>query len=75
MVMCQRRSRDTAALGNMPLVLRGVSFAPVAELQVQAAGLGDGCPATMQLTVAHPDGCGLTAIPVVATLLQYQGGS
>jgi len=41
------------------------------ELQVKAAGLKDGRPVTVQASVAHPDGYELTAIPVVATLLQY----
>ena len=41
------------------------------ELQVKAAGLKDGQPVTVQASVAHPDGYELTAIPVVATLLQY----
>ena len=45
------------------------------ELQVQAAGLKDGRPATMQATVSHTDGYELTAIPVVATILQYLDGS
>ena len=45
------------------------------ELQVQAAGLKDGRPVTVQATVAHPDGYELTAIPVVAALLQYLDGS
>jgi saccharopine dehydrogenase (NAD+, L-lysine-forming) len=31
--------------------------------------------ARVQTTVAHPDGYELTAIPVVATLLQYLDGS
>ena len=45
------------------------------ELQVQAAGLKGGQPVTVQASVAHPDGYELTAIPVVATLLQYLDGS
>lgn len=44
------------------------------ELQVQAAGLKDGRPATVRSSVAHPDGYELTAIPVVATLLQHLDG-
>jgi len=44
------------------------------ELQVQAAGLKDGRPVTVRSSVAHPDGYELTAIPVVATLLQYLDG-
>jgi hypothetical protein len=45
------------------------------ELQVQASGFKDGKKATLQASVAHPDGYELTAIPVVATLLQYLDGS
>ena len=45
------------------------------ELQVHAAGLKDGRPATVRSSVTHPDGYELTAIPVVATLLQYLDGS
>jgi len=45
------------------------------ELQVQAIGLKDGCQVTAQTSVAHPDGYELTAIPVVAALLQYLDGS
>lgn len=45
------------------------------ELQVQASGLKDGRPAKILASVAHPDGYELTAIPVVATLLQYLDGS
>ena len=45
------------------------------ELQVQAAGLKGGQPARVIASVAHPDGYELTAIPVVAALLQYLDGS
>lgn len=45
------------------------------ELQVRATGIRDGKPATFQARVAHPDGYELTAIPVVAALLQYLDGS
>jgi len=44
------------------------------ELQVQAAGLKDGRPVKVRSSIAHPDGYELTAIPVVATLLQYLDG-
>jgi len=44
------------------------------ELQVQADGLKDERPVTVRSSVAHPDGYELTAIPVVATLLQYLDG-
>jgi len=45
------------------------------ELQVQAAGLRDGRPVTLRASVSHRDGYELTAIPVVATLLQYLDSS
>jgi saccharopine dehydrogenase (NAD+, L-lysine-forming) len=45
------------------------------ELQVQASGVKDGQPAKVRASVAHPDGYELTAIPVVAALLQYLDGS
>lgn len=45
------------------------------ELQVQAAGFKDERQVTVQASAAHPDGYELTAIPVVATLLQYLHGS
>jgi len=45
------------------------------ELQVQASGIKDGQPAKFQSSIAHHDGYELTAIPVVATLLQYLDGS
>ncbi|RPI78394.1 MAG: KR domain-containing protein [Chloroflexi bacterium] len=45
------------------------------ELQVQASGLKDGRPAKVLASVDHPDGYELTAIPVVAALLQYLDGS
>jgi len=45
------------------------------ELQIQATGVKEGKRAEIQASVAHPDGYELTAIPVVATLLQYLDGS
>lgn len=45
------------------------------ELQVQASGVKDGKTVEIQASVAHPDGYELTAIPVVAALLQYLDGS
>ncbi len=45
------------------------------ELQVQATGFKDGQPVKVWASVAHPDGYELTAIPVVAALLQYLDGS
>jgi len=44
------------------------------ELQVQASGIKDGQAAEIRASVAHRDGYALTAIPVVATLLQYLDG-
>jgi saccharopine dehydrogenase-like NADP-dependent oxidoreductase len=44
-------------------------------LKVEAQGLRDGRAATMDVTLAHEDGYVLTAIPVVACLLQYLDGS
>jgi saccharopine dehydrogenase (NAD+, L-lysine-forming) len=45
------------------------------ELQVQASGLKDGRRTKIQACITHPDGYELTAIPVVAALLQYLDGS
>jgi len=45
------------------------------ELQIQASGLIDGQMTNIRAGVAHPDGYELTAIPVVAALLQYLDGS
>jgi saccharopine dehydrogenase (NAD+, L-lysine-forming) len=45
------------------------------ELQVQATGVKEGKPVEVQASVAHADGYELTAIPVVAALLQYLDGS
>jgi saccharopine dehydrogenase (NAD+, L-lysine-forming) len=45
------------------------------ELQVQASGVKEGKSVEIQASIAHPDGYELTAIPVVAALLQYLDGS
>jgi len=45
------------------------------ELQVQAAGFKDERQVMVQASAANPDGYELTAIPVVATLLQCLHGS
>jgi saccharopine dehydrogenase (NAD+, L-lysine-forming) len=45
------------------------------ELQVQASGLKNGKQAQVRASITHPDGYELTAIPVVALLLQYLDGS
>ncbi len=44
-------------------------------LKVEAAGESGGAPATFSATVAHTDGYELTAIPVVACLLQWMDGA
>jgi saccharopine dehydrogenase (NAD+, L-lysine-forming) len=44
-------------------------------LKVEAKGQWKGKQAEMQAQIAHPDGYELTAIPVVAYLLQYLDGS
>ncbi len=44
-------------------------------LKVEARGLKDGQPKTMQVIISHPDGYLFTAIPVAACLLQYLDGS
>ncbi|KAF0107183.1 MAG: saccharopine dehydrogenase-like protein [Anaerolineaceae bacterium] len=45
------------------------------ELMVKAKGLKNGQQAQVRASVSHPDGYELTAIPVVAYLLQYLDGS
>lgn len=45
------------------------------ELLVQASGFKNKQPVKIQASVSHPDGYELTAIPVVAALLQYLDGS
>lgn len=45
------------------------------EIQVQASGVKHWKPLDFRASVAHSDGYALTAIPVVATLLQYLDGS
>lgn len=45
------------------------------ELQVHASGVKAGKSLEVRASVAHPDGYKLTAIPVVAALLQYLDGS
>ncbi|MBU2611767.1 MAG: saccharopine dehydrogenase NADP-binding domain-containing protein, partial [Chloroflexi bacterium] len=45
------------------------------ELTMVASGLRNGKQAKFQASVSHPDGYELTAIPVVALLLQYLEGS
>lgn len=45
------------------------------ELMVQAGGSKNGSPCQFRASVAHTDGYVLTAVPVVAALLQYLDGS
>lgn len=44
-------------------------------VQIEAGGGHNGRPAVFEAAVSHPDGYELTAIPVVACLLQYLDGS
>jgi saccharopine dehydrogenase (NAD+, L-lysine-forming) len=44
-------------------------------LRLEASGIKNGQPKTMQVTVSHPDGYLFTAIPVAACMLQYLDGS
>lgn len=44
-------------------------------LKLEAKGVRDSQPASLSLTLSHDDGYQFTAIPVVATLLQYLDGS
>ena len=45
------------------------------ELLVEGMGVRDGVPAVFRASIAHADGYQLTAIPVVATLLQVLDGT
>jgi saccharopine dehydrogenase (NAD+, L-lysine-forming) len=47
----------------------------VVALKVEAQGLKNGQQARVEARIEHPDGYELTAIPVVAYLLQYMDGS
>lgn len=44
-------------------------------LRLEAEGRKDGTPARVELSVSHPDGYELTAVPVAACLLQVLDGS
>lgn len=44
-------------------------------LKLEARGRKDNVEHKMEITIAHPDGYALTAIPVVACILQYLDGS
>jgi saccharopine dehydrogenase (NAD+, L-lysine-forming) len=56
--------------------LRKFSKPPYATiLKCEASGLKDGKPVNEELILSHPDGYTLTAVPVVACLLQYLDGS
>lgn len=47
---------------------------PVAILKMEAEGIRNGKPVTMGIILSHKDGYYLTAVPVVATCLQYLEG-
>jgi saccharopine dehydrogenase-like NADP-dependent oxidoreductase len=56
--------------------LRFFAKAPyLVMLKVDSKGVKNGKPLRVETTVSHPDGYALTAIPVVATLLQYLDGT
>jgi hypothetical protein len=56
--------------------LRKFSKPPYATiLKCESSGLKDGKPGKNELILSHPDGYALTAIPVVACILQYLDGS
>lgn len=44
-------------------------------IHITARGRKDGAPATVEIAVSHADGYELTAIPVVASLMQYLDGT
>lgn len=68
--------RGLRPLGKLMWWAMGKSKPPhVVALKVEAKGLLNGRQAEVQLQIAHPDGYELTAIPVVAYLLQYLDGT
>ncbi len=68
--------RGLRPLGKLMWWAMGRSKPPyMVILKVEAKGLLNGKQAEVQARVAHPDGYELTAIPVVAYLLQYLDGS
>ena len=68
--------RGLRPLGKLMWWGMGKSKPPyLVALKVEAKGQLNGRQAEVQLQIAHPDGYELTAIPVVAYLLQYLDGT
>ncbi len=68
--------RSFRTLGKLMWWGMGKSKPPyLVALKVEAKGQLNGRQAEVQLQIAHPDGYELTAIPVVAYLLQYLDGT
>jgi Saccharopine dehydrogenase NADP binding domain len=68
--------RGIRPLGKMMWWAMGKSRPPhLVALKVEAKGRRNGGQAQVEARVAHPDGYELTAIPVVAYLMQYIDGS
>jgi voltage-gated potassium channel Kch len=69
--------RSVPALERMMIWgLRTFSKPPFGTvLKLEASGLLNDRTESLSLTISHPDGYDLTAIPVVATLFQYMDGS
>ena len=68
--------RGIRPLGKLMWWAMGKSKPPyMVILKVEAKGQWNGKQAEAQVQIAHPDGYELTAIPVVAYLLQYLDGS
>jgi saccharopine dehydrogenase (NAD+, L-lysine-forming) len=68
--------RGLRPLGKLMWWGMGKSKPPyLVALKVEAKGQLNGRQAEVQLQIAHPDGYELTAIPVVAYLLQYLDGA
>jgi saccharopine dehydrogenase (NAD+, L-lysine-forming) len=68
--------RGVRPLGRLMWWAMGRSGPPyLVSLMVEARGRSNGRPVTVQARLSHPDGYELTAIPVVAYLLQYLDGS
>jgi saccharopine dehydrogenase (NAD+, L-lysine-forming) len=68
--------RGLRPLGKLMWWGMGKSKPPyMVALKVEAKGQLNGKQAEVQMRIAHPDGYELTAIPVIAYLLQYLDGS
>jgi hypothetical protein len=68
--------RGLRPLGKLMWWGMGKSSSPYfAALKVEAKGQMEGNPAEVDVRIAHPNGYDLTAIPVVAYLLQYLDGT